>query len=138
MPQPIRDIIIRALADKLAAKRAEATIEALPHYGIWDSNDSDVGRSEYGDISVTTGITVESVHQADENPNNWSEQGNNLIAELIVKATGGDRTLGGLVDDISYIGATIYYPEPGSDVLGVDLNLEIKWRHAVGDPYSQS
>jgi hypothetical protein len=88
-------------------------------------------------VSVTTEVTVETVHQADRNHRQWSTQGNTILAELIHEATGGDRTLGGLCEDITYTGGTIYYPEEGSDIIGVDLVLAVRWSHAVGDPYSQ-
>lgn len=134
---PIREAIIAALAARLNAERANSVIEQLPARTIWDGSDGEVERNRYGDISVTTTIAVETVHQADRDYRLWSQQGNAVLATLIAEATGGDRTLGGLCDDIAYTGGTIYYPEEGSDIIGVDLVLAVRWSHRIGDPYTQ-
>lgn len=134
---PIREQIIAALAARLNAERANSVIETLPARTLWDGSDGNVERNRYGGVSVTTEITVETVHQADRDHRQWSQQGNAILAALIAEATGGDRTLGGLVDDVAYTGGTIYYPEEGSDIIGVDLVLAVRWSHRIGDPYSQ-
>ncbi len=134
---PIREQIIAALAERLSAERANSIIDTLPARSLWDGSDGLVERNRYGGVSVTTEITVETVHQADRDHRQWSTQGNTILAELIATTTGSDRTLDGLCEDIAYTGGTIYYPEEGSDIIGVDLILAVRWSHAVGDPYSQ-
>lgn len=134
---PIREQIIAALAERLRAERANSIIDTLPARSLWDGNDGLVERNRYGGVSVTTEVTVETVHQADRDHRQWSTQGNTILAELIATATGSDRTLGGLCEDIAYTGGTIYYPEEGSDIIGVDLVLAVRWSHAVGDPYTK-
>jgi hypothetical protein len=134
---PIREQIIAALAAQLDAERANSIIGTLPARSLWDGSDGNVERNRYGGVSVTTEVTVETVHQADRDHRQWSTQGNAILAELIAMATGADRTLDGLCEDIAYTGGTIYYPEEGSDIIGVDLVLAVRWSHAVGDPYSQ-
>lgn len=134
---PIREQIIAALAARLNAKRANSVIETLPARTLWDGSDGNVERNRYGGVSVTTELTIETVHQADRDHRQWSQQGNTILAALIAEATGTDRTLGGLVDDVAYTGGTIYYPDEGSDIIGVDLVLAVRWSHRIGDPYSQ-
>jgi len=134
---PIREQIIAALAERLSTQRANSIIDTLPARSIWDGSDGLVERNRYGGVSVTTEVTIETVHQADRNHRQWSTQGNTILADLIHEATGDDRTLNGLCEDIAYTGGTIYYPEEGSDIIGVDLVLAVRWSHAVGDPYSQ-
>lgn len=134
---PIREQIIAALAERLSAERANSIIDTLPARSLWDGSDGLVERNQYGGVGLTTEVTVETVHQADRNHRQWSTQGNTILAELIATATGSDRTLKGLCEDIAYTGGTIYYPEEGSDIIGVDLILAVRWSHAVGDPYSQ-
>lgn len=134
---PIREQIIAALAAQLSAERANSIIDTLPARSLWDGSDGLVERNRYGGVSVTTEVTVETVHQANRDHRQWSTQGNTILAELIATATGNDRTLDGLCEDIAYTGGTIYYPEEGSDIIGVDLVLAVRWTHAVGDPYSQ-
>lgn len=134
---PIREQIIAALAARLNAERANSVIETLPARTLWDGSDGNVERNRYGGVSVTTELTIETVHQADRDHRQWSQQGNAILAALIAEATGGDRTLAGLVDDVAYTGGTIYYPEEGSDIIGVDLVLAVRWSHRIGDPYSQ-
>lgn len=135
-PIPIREQVIAALAERMNAQRANSIIEDLPARSVWDGSDGLVERNRYGGISVTTEVTVETVYQADADYRQWSWQGNTILAELIAQATGDDRTLGNLADDVAYTGATIYYPEEGSDIIGVDLVLAVRWSHAVGDPYT--
>ncbi|CAM0557100.1 hypothetical protein EHLJMEHL_02188 [Vreelandella titanicae] len=134
---PIREQIIAALAERLSAERANSIIDTLPARSLWDGSDDNVERNRYGGVSVTTEVTIETVHQADRNHRQWSTQGNTILAELIATATGDDRTLDGLCEDIAYTGGTVYYPEEGSDIIGVDLVLAVRWSHAVGDPYTK-
>lgn len=135
--EPIREQIIAALALRMNAERANTVIESLPARSVWDSADGNVERNRYGGVSVTTEVTVETVHQADADYTKWSQQGNAILAELIAQATGEDRALGGVAEDVAYTGGTIYYPDEGSDIIGVDLVLAVRWSHAVGDPYTQ-
>ncbi|GHA85432.1 hypothetical protein [Modicisalibacter luteus] len=134
----IREQVIAALAQRLGAQRANTVIEALPARSLWDSNDSDVERADFGQMAVTMTLTLETVHQADNDPGRWSEQGNAILGQLIIDATGQDVTLSGLCDDIAYAGGTIYYPEDGSEVIGVDINLAVRFRFDVGDPFTNS
>lgn len=150
MATPIREQILEALAAKLsglpefnghAAQRAnsELDIDHLPVISLWDGSDATVEQDQrYGQAVVTTQVGVETVHQANADYTNWSTQANTILSALIAGATGGDRTLGGLADDVRYAGTTIYYPEPGSDIIGVDLVLEVRWRHDLGDPTTNS
>lgn len=150
MATPIREQILEALKAKLsglaafdghAAQRAnsELDIDSLPAISLWDGADGPVEHDQrYGQAVVTTQVGVETVHRANVDFATWSTQGNTVLAELISAATGGDRTLGGLADDVRYTGSTLYYPEPGSDILGVDLVLEVRWRHDLGDPFTNS
>lgn len=134
---PIREQIIVALAAQLSAERANSIIDQLPARSLWDGSDGNVERNRYGGVSLATEVTLEAVHQADRDHQQWSTQGNAILAELIATATGSDRTLGGLCDDIAYTSGTIYYPEEGSDIIGVDLVLAVRWSHRIGDPYSR-
>ncbi len=150
MATPIREQILEALKAKLsglpafggnAAQRAnsELDIDSLPVISLWDGADGPVEHDQrYGQAVVTTQVGVETVHQADADYTTWSTQANTILADLITAATGGDRTLGGLADDVRYAGTTLYYPEPGSDIIGVDLVLEVRWRHDLGDPTTNS
>ncbi|WP_240724592.1 hypothetical protein [Halomonas borealis] len=150
MAAPIREQILEALVAKLsgqpafsghAAQRAnsELDITELPAISLWDGSDASVETDQrYGQAVVTTQVGVETVHQANVDYATWSAQANTVLAELISAATGGDRTLDGLADDVRYAGTTLYYPEPGSDILGIDLVLEVRWRHDLGDPFTNS
>jgi len=150
MATPIREQILEALKAKLSglaafdghdAQRAnsELDIDSLPAISLWDGSDASVETDQrYGEVTVTTQVGVETVHQADADYATWSTQANAVLAELITAATGGDRTLGGLADDVRYAGTTLYYPEPGSDIIGVDIVLEVRWRHDLGDPTTNS
>ncbi|TFH84813.1 hypothetical protein EQG41_20430 [Billgrantia azerbaijanica] len=150
MPTPIREQILDALAAKLSglpafggtpAQRANSELDVrhLPAISLWDGSDASVEHDQvYRQAVVTTQVGVETVHQANADHETWSTQANTILAALIVAATGGDRTLGDLAETVRYTGSTIYYPEPGSDIIGVDIVLEVRWRHDLGDPYTNS
>ncbi len=145
----IREQILEALKAKLSglpafdghdAQRAnsELDIDTLPAISLWDGADTAEQDQRYNQATVTTEVGVETVHRANADYATWSTQANTILAALIAGATSGDRTLGGLADGVRYAGTTIYYPEPGSDVIGVDIVLEVRWRHDLGDPTTNS
>lgn len=135
---PLRERIVAAFALRMKAKRASTVIDELPARSVWDSVDTSMGRPTYGQVDSSMSLTVEAVVEADHDPKQWSQQGNRELARLIAQATGSDRTLSGLCDDIRYASGTIYYPEDGSHVLGVDATFEIAYRFDIGDPYTNS
>lgn len=136
--ETIRERILAALAVRLGAQRANSHIDSLPARSLWDSSDASAERNNYGQMEIITTVTLETVHQANADPQQWSVQGNAILGQLIADATGGDVTLGGLCDDIVYTGGTIYYPDDGSDILGCDINLSVTYRFDVGNPYANS
>lgn len=138
--QTIREQIVAALALRLGAQRANSSIDVsvLPVRCLWDSNDGNVERDSYGQMSVTMTLTLETIHQAAADPTTWSAQGNAILGTLIADATGSDPTLGGLCDDVLYDGGTIYYPDSGSDIIGCDINLSVRYRFDAGNPYTNS
>lgn len=150
MATSIREQMLEALKVKLSglpefngaqAQRANSELDVrnLPALSIWDGSDGPVEHDAvYAQTVVTTPIGIETVHTAAADYENWSTQANEILANLIVSTIGGDRTLGGLVDEIRYSGTNLYYPEPGSDIIGVDLVIEVRWRHDVGDPFTNS
>jgi len=137
MPTPKREAIFAALATALGAHRARADIDQrdLPARVLWSGEDGDVERNRYGEVSLTTGATLIAQHPADADPDQWDAQGNTIMAGLIADATGGDRTLGGLADDVTYTTTAILYPDAGSTIITVGVDLAIRWRHPLGNPY---
>ncbi|MGM0703884.1 MAG: hypothetical protein ACQEUG_16000 [Pseudomonadota bacterium] len=137
MPTPKREAIFEALANKLGAHRARSDIDHrdLPARVLWSGEDGEVERNRYGEISVTTGVSLIAQHPAEANPDEWDAQGNAIMAELIADATGGDRTLGDLADDVTYTATAILYPDAGSNIITIGVDLAIRWRHPVGNPY---
>ena len=134
---PKREAIFAALAEKLGAHRARADIDQrdLPARVLWAGEDADVQRDRYGEVSVTTGASLIAQHPAAANPDDWDGQGNAIMAQIIADATGGDRSLGGLADDVTYTTAAILYPDAGSSIITVGVDLAIRWRLPLGNPY---
>lgn len=137
MPTPKREAIFAALANKLGAHRARADIDErdLPARVLWSGEDADVQRDKYGEVNVITGASLIAQHPAAASHDDWDAQGNDIMAELIAEATGGDRTLGGLADDLAYTAAAILYPDAGSNIITVGVDLAIRWSHPLGNPY---
>lgn len=138
MTDTVREQVVAAFASRMDAQRAQQTFDDLPARSLWDSSDGEIERTPYGQVAVTMTVTVETLHKAERDPAGWSAQGNAVLGDLIAQATGSDRTLGGLCDNIAYAGGTIYYPDDGSDVLGVDINCEIRFRFDLGNPFANS
>ena len=140
MSTPKREAIFAALATALGAHRARADIDQrdLPARVLWSGEDGDVERTRYGEVTLTTGATLIAQHPADADPDKWDAQGNEIMAALIADATGGDRTLGGLADDVTYTTTAILYPDAGSTIITVGVDLAIRWRHPLGNPYLEA
>lgn len=135
---PTRELIFAALAEKLDAHRARADIDQrdLPARVLWSGEDGQVERNKYGEISVTTGASIIAQHPADEDPDKWDGQGNEILAQVIADATGTNRTLGGLVEDLAYTATAILYPDSGSSIITIGVDLAVRWTHPVGNPFT--
>lgn len=132
---PKREAIIDALATLLGARRADREMAELPARVLWDAEDAQVERDRYGAITVTTTLSLIEQHYAAADYSTWSTQGNAMLAQAIADATGLDRTLGGLADDLTYTAAAIMYPDEGSSIITVGIDLAVRWMHPVGNPY---
>ncbi len=134
---PKREAIFDALATQLGAHRARNDVDQrdLPARVLWSGEDAQVERDRYGSVAVTTGASLIAQHPADVDRDQWDTQGNAVMAALIADATSGDRSLGGLAEDVTYTASAILYPDDGSAILTVGVDLAIRWRHPVGDPY---
>lgn len=137
MPTPKREAIFAALATAMNAHRARADIDKrdLPARVLWSGEDADVQRDSYGAVNVTSGASLIAQHPATANPDDWDAQGNDIMAGIIADATCGDRTLGGLADDVTYTTTAILYPDAGSAIITVGVDLNIRWSHPPGNPY---
>jgi len=110
----------------------------LPARALWDADDSDIEQTRYGQVSVNTTLTLLDQCYANADHTTWSTQANEMLAEAITDATSGDRTLAGLVDDVSYSAAMPMYPDEGSNIISVAISIEVRWRHDLGDPTTNS
>ncbi|NIC05263.1 hypothetical protein [Billgrantia bachuensis] len=136
---PTRELIFQALADKLGAHRARADIDKrdLPARVLWSGEDGQVERDQYGAVSVTTGASLIAQHPADADSDKWDAQGNAILAQVIADATAADRTLGGLAEDLTYTATAILYPDTGSSIITVGVDLAVRWTHPVGNPFTE-
>jgi len=132
---PKREAIIAEMASLLGARRADREMAELPARVLWDGEDSNIERDRYGAITVTTTLSLIDQHYAAADFESWSTQGNDILAQAIADATDGDRTLGGLVDDLTYVASAIMYPDEGSSIITVGIELALRWKHPVGNPY---
>ena len=135
MPDSIREQCVAAFATRLGAVRygrdvplalfdgdPETPEDPDPRYGLVRSNI--VARVEYTE-------SVDALYLGD-----WSITANAKIAELIAAATGADRTLGGVAENIRYTGSEFGAREGGGLKLGVNVTFEITYAFQIGDPYT--
>jgi hypothetical protein len=135
----VRERIVAAFAVALGARRARRTYDTddLPALALWDASDDSAERTPYGQVEISMTLTLETFHEAVPNDDMVSSQANALLGQYQTAAA-ADRTLGGLCDDIAYTGCTIYYPDDGSHLLGVDVSFSVRFRHDAGNPYANS
>lgn len=136
---PTRELILDALATKVGARRADREINLadLPASVLWDGEDTNIATDTvYGEVAVTTSAGLIAQHVAAADYATWSTQGQEILAQAIADATGGDNTLGGLCDGITYTATAVMYPDEGSAIITIGLDLAITWRHPIGNPYT--
>lgn len=149
MTTTIRSMWLAALAEKIRSEFPTAMLtvpsyvpDNLPACTVSDDTD-EVSVDEYGAASIETAVIIEATEETGqpgeteaETMSAQNEQGQALLGRLVLAATSGDRTLGGLVDDVSYSSAAVQYPDDGQPGIGAGITCRVRWRHVVGDPYS--
>lgn len=141
MTDTIREQILTALATRVAAERAplyERLVEdtVLPVTALSAGTDG-VERIEYGATHVVMTVTAERVDRlpAGVNP---SSHANALLGALISAATGTDRTLGGLCEDLQYAAGSELPRESGSELAGASATFSVRYAFAIGDPFTNA
>lgn len=145
---PIREQVVDALADSLAAITAGAaywytpaqvfrwrlpTPEAIsfPSYCVLDTEER-VERATTPLAHRTLSITVVGVHSADL-AGGSDRVARRLLAD-IQKRVQVDRTLGGKAVTTNEIANRIFVDDPAEPFVVVELDLEVTYRTALGDP----
>lgn len=147
--QTRRELWLNALLANLQAEFPTAMFsvpsyvpEDLPACTLWD--DTETGQTDlYGDQTVETTVQIEAFEDLTQAVGTLAEQmsaqnaqGQGLLSRVVKAATGGDRTLGGLCDDIVYSSGAVQYPGDGETQMSAGGTFRVSWRHKLGDPYT--
>lgn len=132
----IREQIYAAFAAKIGATRA---IKADLVLYETDTETIDLDASEYDMIQSVLPARVEYERQLTEaEMATYTTILNNQLATIINAAVTGDRTLGGLCDDIVEGESQIEIRDSGSRIVGCKILFQIPYSYNRGNPFSNS
>jgi hypothetical protein len=87
-------------------------------------------------VGYSTSVLKVQIIVWDSNYDELSERANLLLAD-VEKALHSDVTRGGYAFDTNIIGNQLISAEEALPVGGVIIDIEVLYRHTLGDPYSQ-
>lgn len=138
MPDSIRLQVLNAFAARLGA--AFGTGEEGPYDNretVIVPGDEESSRDAY-EIQRPT-MAVLAVRYEPLRSSVWAgPQAEGILAALVKEATAGDRTLGGLCQDILYTGGGPEYPGAGGEFVGARATFEITYAFPEGDPFTNA
>lgn len=139
MSLPIREQIIKALATRVGAMRGLEGFDSqdLP-ITVLVEGDDEAGDEGYDMTPLTLPVTIaRAVEISGQKDDTWFTEANTQLATLITEAYAGGEDLGGLADGIDYAGGSVGVITDGAAGVAVEVNLEIRYAIARGNPYSQ-
>lgn len=101
---------------------------------IWDGDDQKISSAFGEDLNQFVLMLIAEWNPLDVNP---SVAANAFIGEAVAAMLGTDHDLGGLADSIEKATASPTYPNDGSTIIQLSIAFLIKYRTAIGDPYTQ-
>lgn len=136
MALSIREQIMQALAARLSAQRGLEGYDQrdLPLTVLYEAEES--AEPAYGMTRITLPVTV--ARGLKRPATDWHAAATTALADLVVAIYGSDETLGGLAEGIDYTGGTIGTFADGADGIVVNAQIEIRFSHVRGNPYSQT
>ena len=140
MSLPIREQIIQALAARVGAVRGLEGFDSqdLPLTVLVEGDDELSGDAQYDMTPLALPVTIaRAVHVGGLKDDGWYTEANTQLADLIAEAYAGGEDLGGLADGIDYAGGSVGVITDGAAGVAVQVNLEIRYAIARGNPYSQ-
>ncbi len=136
---PIREQIIQALATRVGAVRGLEGFDLsdLP-LTVLVEGEEQVRDEKYDMTPITLPVTIgRAVEMTGLKGDAWHTEANKQLADLIVEAYDPDETMGGLADGIDYAGGATDVLTDGANGVMAQVNLEIRYAIARGNPYSQ-
>jgi len=105
----------------------------LPAVIVWPQ--AEEATREYGNTVAVMLVRIEALDMIGTGaPGQLVEQ---MLADLITAFDGG-AAISAYIEDCKYMrGGADDYPEPGAEAVAAFIELEIKYRTAAGNPYSQ-
>lgn len=141
MTLPIREQIIQALATRTGAERFNdgQTISEmeLPATVLLVQGDQR-GDPSYDTINMLMPVTIaRAIGRTGLSGDDWHTEAATALADLVVEIYTPDHDAGGLINQIVLTGQDYDIQPDGAQGYVVQVELEITYHTAIGDPYTQ-
>jgi hypothetical protein len=140
MALPIREQLLQELAGRASAQRGLEMYDErdLPFTVLLEGEDQ-AATDDYDNARVATPVTLARAMKITGNKtDDWYEQGNVALADLIKEVYVGGEDLNGLADGIDYEGGSVEVITDGARGVMVQASFNIRWAFVHGDPFSQN
>ena len=135
MPTAIRETILSAFATRLSATRLPARTDMGAASVILDDQGEEATLLDYETAEAVITVRVEALDTTITDEARPTAD-NRLLASVINTATGTDRTLSSLCDDIVYTSGGPLIADDPTIYAGAFATFSIRYRFDAGDPYT--
>lgn len=128
----IRENILSALATRLSASREPARADMANSIFLEDQGET-ATLLDYETVQAEMTVRLESLSSTITAESRPTAE-NRLLASLISTATGSDRTLSSLCDDIVYTGGGPIFTDDPTVYAGAYATFTVQYRFNTGNP----
>lgn len=140
MALPIREQILQALATRVSAARGLEVYDEhdLPFTVLIEGEES-AEDNNYDMTNVSLPFTVgRGMSIKGKKQDEWYEEGNQALADLIKEIYAGGESVGDLAHGIDYAGGFVDVVTDGARGVTVQAYFNVRYSFVHGDPYSQT
>lgn len=140
MALPIRERLLQVLATRASAERGLEYYDQrdLPFTVLLEGEDQ-AAEDDYDNTRVVTPVTVARALKVTGNKtDDWYEQANVALGDLIKEVYAGGEDLDGLADGIDYEGGSVEVITDGARGTIAQASFNIRWAFVHGDPFAQN
>lgn len=137
---PIRERILSALATRINAQRGLEQYDArdLPITVLVEGEDT-ADEGDYDMVNVTMPVTIAYANNvAGTKSDDWYEQANTALANLIQSVYTGGEDFGGLAQGVDYTGGDVAVLTDGATGYAVQAFFNIRYVFRHGDPFDNT
>lgn len=139
MALTIREQILQTLATRTTADRGLEMYDErdLPATFLIEGEEQ-AGEDEYDNTHVSLSVTLaRAIPLVGNKGDDWYEEANTALGNLVKEVYVGGEDLGGLADGIDYEGAGVSIITDGARGAMVQVSFGIRFAFLHGDPFTQ-